>query len=228
MGHKINSISLRLGKIENWRSRWFTPKNKKGNSYPLFLEEDFLIRKLIKSKFSSAGIVAIEIERAPGLLKILIKASRPGFIIGQGGRGIEELAQAIENQIIKFRKMEKTRDKKLNFKISINIEEFKRSEISAQHIADQISLDIEKRIPYRLTVKKHFDYLTQNKEIKGAKIMVKGRLNGIEIARHETFKFGSLPLNNLRVKIDYGQATALTTYGTVGIKVWINIGEVFN
>ncbi|MGB9608908.1 MAG: 30S ribosomal protein S3 [Minisyncoccia bacterium] len=230
MGQKINPISLRIGNTENWKSRWiFTKKSgsKKSSisSCAQFLQEDELIRKLIFQKISQAGIVSIEIERISGIIKIFIKAARPGLIIGSGGKGIEELTDFIQKNILKLRKKQNNPD--LNFKLSLNIEELKRTEASASYIAQQIAWDMEKRIPFRLTSKKHLDYLMQNKEVKGAKIVVKGRLDGNEIARHETFKFGALPLNNLRAKIDYGSATAFTTYGTVGVKVWIYKGEIF-
>lgn len=229
MGQKINPISLRIGNIENWRSKWFLGQsgNKKSNRLisPHILEEDYVIRKVIKEKINQAGIVSIEIERISSLIKINIKAAKPGLIIGQGGKGIDELSKIIEKNILKIRKKQNNND--TNFRLSLNIEELKRTEASAQYVAQQIAWDMEKRIPFRLTCKKHLDYLMQNKEVKGAKIIVKGRLDGAEIGRHETFKFGALPLNNLRAKIDYGTATAFTTYGTVGVKVWIYKGEVF-
>jgi small subunit ribosomal protein S3 len=228
MGQKINPISFRIGQTENWRSRWFfgtSSKNKRRLFNIMFLEEDELIKKTIQDKINQAGIVSIEIERTPGMIKIFIKAAKPGLIIGQGGKGIEELTKIIEKNILKLRKKQNNPD--TNFRLSLNIEELKRSEASAKYVAEQIAWDMEKRIPFRLTCKKHLDYLMQNKDVKGAKIIVKGRLNGTEIARHETFKFGALPLGNLRAKIDYGTATAFTTYGTVGVKVWIYKGEIF-
>ncbi|MCX7589897.1 MAG: 30S ribosomal protein S3 [Patescibacteria group bacterium] len=229
MGQKINPISLRIGNVENWRSRWFMGKNSGKNNnrliLPKILEEDYIIRKVIKQKINQAGIVNIDIERISSLIKINIKAAKPGLIIGQGGKGIEDLSKIIEKNILKLRKKQNNPD--TNFKLSLNIEELKRTEASAQYIAQQIAWDIEKRIPFRLTCKKNLEYLIQNKEVKGAKIIVKGRLDGAEIARHETFKFGALPLNKLRAKIDYGTSTAFTTYGTVGVKVWIYKGEIF-
>lgn len=230
MGQKINPISLRLGKLENWRSRWFFDKTQTKiwgkNPYAKILAEDELIRKIIKEKISQAGIISVEIERISGMIKIFIKASRPGLIIGRGGKGIEDLTKLIEKKIIEFRKSNKIND--LQFKLSLNIEELKRGEVAASYIAEQIALDMQKRIPYRLTVKKHLDYLRQHKDVKGAKIKIKGRLDGNEIARRETFKFGSLPSNNLRAKIDYAKATSFNTYGTVGVHVWIYKGEVFD
>jgi small subunit ribosomal protein S3 len=230
MGQKVNPISLRLGKNETWRSRWFFYKSGKLKllgryPYAKFLEEDELIRNTIREKIGNAGIASIEIERTLDLIKINIKVAKPGLVIGQGGKGVEELTKLLEKKILKLRKEQKNPE--LNFRLSLNIEELKRNEPNAQYIAQQIAWDIEKRVPYRLTAKKQLDYLAQNKEVKGAKIIVKGRLDGAEIARHETFKFGSLPTGKLRAKIDYGQATAFATYGTVGIRVWIYKGDVF-
>lgn len=218
MGQKINPISLRVGIVKNWPVRWFFARKtgtRSKNSYASFLKEDEAIRRVIRKKISPAGIAAVEIERTQGSLRILIKAARPGLIIGQGGRGIEELTKAIERELAA----------KVN--LSVNVEELKRSEISAAHAAQQVAWDLEKRLPFRRTLKKYLDQIMQNKDVKGAKITVAGRLGGAEIARRESLKKGSLPLHTLRADIDYGQATAYTTYGTIGVKVWIYKGEVF-
>lgn len=216
MGKKINPLSLRTGVTKNWPVRWFI----KGK-YAKFLEEDEAIRKVIKSRISQAGVSAVEIERTQGNLKVFIKAARPGFIIGRGGKGIEELNRAIEKALKAVRKT------KASVSLSVNVEELKRSEISAPYIAQQIAWDVEKRMPFRRTMKKYLEGIMQNKEVKGAKILMAGRLDGNEIARTEWLHKGSLPLQTLRADIDYGQATAFTTYGTVGIKVWIYKGEIF-
>jgi small subunit ribosomal protein S3 len=218
MGQKINPLSYRLGVTKNWPVRWFL-KGKYGK----FLEEDEAIRKVIKSKIGHAGIAAVEIERTAGNLKIFIKAARPGFIIGRGGKGIEELNKAIEQALKKVRKTGKP-----IIGFNVNVEELKRSEISATYVAQQIAWDLEKRMPYRRTMKKYLDSIMQNKEVRGAKILLSGRLNGNEIARREWLSKNSLPLQTLRSDVDYGQATAFTTYGTVGVKVWIYKGEIFN
>jgi small subunit ribosomal protein S3 len=219
MGQKVNPISLRIKVIKNWPVRWFFGrKTGPGGkySYARFLKEDEAIRRVIQKKIGQAGIAAVEIERTMSSLRILIKAARPGLIIGQGGKGIEELTKAIEKEIAP----------KVN--LSVNVEELKRSEVSAQYIAQQIAWDLEKRFPFRRTIKKYLDQIMQNKEVKGAKIAVAGRLDGAEIARRESLKKGMLPLHTLRADIDYGQATAYTTYGTIGVRVWIYKGEVFN
>jgi len=189
--------------------------------YPKFLEEDEALRKVIRLKIGQAGISAIEIERTSNSLRVFIKAARPGFVIGRGGKGIEELTKALEKEV------KKIRSAKTPVGLSVNVEELKRSEISAPYVAQQISWDLERRMPFRRTMKKYLEQVVQNKEVKGAKILLAGRLDGNEIARREWLARGSLPLQTLRADIDYGQATAFTAYGTVGVKVWIYKGEIF-
>ena len=216
MGQKINPLSFRLGIIRTWNSRWFLKE-----AYAEFLEEDETIRNIIREKIAQAGISAIEIERTQGSLKVFIKAARPGFIIGRGGKGIEDLTRAIEASLKKVRR-------KKSVPISLNVEELKRSEVSSLHIAQQIAWDLEKRLPFRRTLKKYLEGIMQNRDVKGAKILLSGRLDGNEIARREWLAKGSLPLQTLRADIDYGQGTAFTSYGTVGIKVWIYKGKIFS
>ena len=215
MGQKINPISFRSGITRDWPVRWFTNRG-----YKKFLEEDEAVRKVIKSKISQAGIVSVEIHRTSNKLRIVIKSARPGLIIGRGGKGIEDLTKLLEKEL------KKLRDGKLGSDLSVTIEELKRSEISAQYMAQQIVWDLEKRLPFRRTIKKYLDLISQNKTVKGAKIQVAGRLDGNEIARREHLKSGSLPLQTLRADIDYGHAVAYTTYGTIGVKVWIHKGEI--
>ncbi len=216
MGQKIHPTSFRLGITKGWPVRWFI----KGG-YAKFLEEDESIRKTIMKKIGIAGISAIEIERTQGNLRIYIKAARPGLIIGRGGKGVEELNRAIANALRRVRKT------KAPIPMSVNIEELKRSEISAPYVAQQIAWDLEKRMPFRRTMKKYIEQVMQSKEVKGVKIFLSGRLDGNEIARREHLSRGSLPLQTLRADIDYGTATAYTTYGTIGIRVWIYKGEIF-
>lgn len=188
------------------------------------LEEDVLIRNTINKKISAAGIDSILIEKAANNYKVIIKAARPGLIIGRGGKGIEELSKLLESKLKELRRKKGVLEQ---VSLNVNIEELKRNDISANVVAQNIAWDFEKRLPYRRTIKRHLDQILQNKEVKGAKIMVKGRLDGAEIARDEHLEKGKLPLQTLRANIDYGTATAFTTYGTVGIKVWIYKGEVF-
>ncbi|MEK7144053.1 MAG: 30S ribosomal protein S3 [Patescibacteria group bacterium] len=221
MAHKINPQSLRTGISRGWLASWFPKKNNFKNH----LEEDVLIRKTIKEKIGSAGIDRILIERTGDNCKIFIKASRPGLIIGRGGKGVEELTKLLEKNLKKLRTGKKISNEVF---LSLNIEELKRSEISANVIAQNIAWDMERRLPFRRLLKKTLEQIMQNREVKGAKIMVAGRLDGAEIARKEHLEKGRLPLQTLRANIDYGEATAFTSYGTVGVKVWIYKGDVFN
>ena len=222
MGHKVNPSSLRIGGVKPWQARWFF-SNKR--SAVKFLEEDELLRRIIQKRIGLSGIAGLEIERTSNALRIYIKAARPGLVIGQGGKGIEELTRSIERAIRALRGKE-TKGKQPS--LSVNVEELKRSEVSAQYVAQQIAWDLERRMPFRWIMKKYLEQVVQNREIKGAKITLSGRLNGAEIARQETLKRGSLPLQTLRADIDYGQVTAFTTYGTIGVKVWVYKGEVFS
>jgi small subunit ribosomal protein S3 len=211
MGHKIQPNSYRLGIIKGWESRWFSPKNASQ-----WLEEDEKIREVIMKKIGQAGIARIEIERLSDRCRILIKANRPGLIIGRGGKGIDELTKAIE----------KIMHSRVN--LSLNVEELKRTELAAQVAAQNIAWDLERRMPFRRTAKKHLDSYFQHREVRGARIQLAGRLDGAEIARRETFSRGKLPLSTLRANIDYGEATAFCSYGAVGVKVWLYTGEVFD
>jgi small subunit ribosomal protein S3 len=216
MGQKIHPISYRLGITKNWVSRWFL----KGG-YAKFLEEDEAIRNVIKKRISLAGIAGIEIERTQGNLRVQIKAARPGFIIGRGGKGMEDLNKAV---VVALQKVRKTQ---APVRVSLNVEELKRTEISAAYVGQQIAWDLEKRMPFRRTMKKYLEQVQQNRDVKGVKIFLSGRLDGNEIARREWLSRGSIPLQTFRADVDYAKTTAHTTYGTIGIKTWIYKGEVF-
>lgn len=217
MGQKIHPLSFRLGVTKNWPVRWFL----KGG-YGKYLQEDEAIRKVIQTKIGLAGVAAVEIERTQGNLRVFVKAARPGLVIGRGGKGVEDLNKGIADALRKLRKT------KSPIALSVNIEELKRSEVSAVYVAQQIAWDLEKRMPFRRTMKKYIEQVAQNKDVKGVKIFLSGRLDGNEIARREHLSRGSLPLQTLRADIDYGTATAFTTYGTIGIRVWVYKGEIFN
>ncbi|PIR44142.1 30S ribosomal protein S3 [Candidatus Wolfebacteria bacterium CG10_big_fil_rev_8_21_14_0_10_31_9] len=220
MGHKIKPTSLRIGIIKDWNSRWY-PKKETARH---LLEEDLLIRKLVKGKISSAGIDNLSIERFGESIKIYIRASKPGLIIGRGGKGIEDLTKLLEKNIGRLRLLKNL--KKLAG-LSLNIEELKRWDISAAVTAQNMANDIERRLPFRRVIKKALEEILQHKDVLGARVKVSGRLNGSEIARDEALSKGKIPLQTLRANIDYAEATAFTTYGTIGVKVWINKGEVF-
>jgi len=220
MAQKANPKALRLGLVVPWSSRWFFKK-----SLRYFIEEDQLIYRLVREKVLQAGLASVNIERLGDQIKVIIRAARPGLIIGRGGKGVDELRILIQKKIVALRKKN---NQPLNFILNINIEELKRSEVSAAVIAQQIAFDIEKRLPYRSVIKRALQLIMQNREVKGAKIKVAGRLNGAEIARRDQIHEGQMPLQTLRANIDYGEATAFNTYGTVGIKVWIYKGEIFD
>ena len=221
MGQKIRPDVLRLGITQFWNVRWI-PKR----SFRAMLQEDEVIRAVIQEKISAAGVAKIEIERTASACRIFIKAARPGFIIGRGGQGIEQLSRAIEAALKKMQ--HKLKILPTHAAINLNVEELKRSEIAASNVAQNIAADLEKRLPCRRTMKKAIDLVMQHKEVGGVKIRFSGRLDGAEIARREWMAKGKLPLQTLRANIEYGEGTAFTVYGTVGIKVWIYKGEILN
>lgn len=217
MGRKVHPFIFRLGSVTNWKSRWFSKKQ-----YREFLEQDTKLRIFIMEKLKKASVNLIEIERSANSLNIIIKTARPGLVIGRGGEGIEKLKNEIKSLL------QKNSSVPLNYEIRLEVEEVKDPDIQATIVGMEIASQIERRLPYRRVIKQSLDKIMQNKKAKGAKIMIKGRLNGAEIARKEHLKKGKIPLQTLRSDIDYASSTAYTTYGTIGIKIWIYKGEVFN
>jgi len=223
MGQKINPFSYRLGIIRDWSSRWFSHKK----DFKKLLEEDMVIRRAIIDKVSQAGIIKIDIERgAHGAYRVFVKAARPGLIIGRGGKGVEDLTKQIESSLKKLLNSRPGTKSKLS--LSLNIEELKKSEVAAQYAAQSIAWDLERRLPARRVMKKSLEQIMQNRDVKGAKVRLSGRIDGNEISRREWVAKGSMPLTTLRADIDYGEARSYCTYGNVGVKVWIYKGEVFN
>ncbi len=219
MGNKIRPDSYRLGLNKQWSLRSFAKKNFKKD-----LEENVVIRKIIRERINLAGIDKIDIEKNNQSFRIFIKVARPGLVIGRGGKGIEDLTRALELGLYRLFLKRGSKDKA---SVSINVEELKRTDVSAAVIAQSIAWDLEKRLPYRRAMKKYLDSIMQNREARGAKIRLSGVVDGpSSIARHEWLKRGELPLQTLRANIDYGEATAYTVGGTVGIKVWIYKGEI--
>jgi len=217
MGHKINPRAYRIGVTLPWRSRYFKKKN-----LPAALEEDWTIRKIILSKLAKMGVESVEIERSQDSTQVVIRSARPGLIIGRGGAGVEELKRTVLSALARLRKGA-AKGKKIAFQLSV--EEVKRPEISAQVVASNISVEIEKRTPFRRVMKQSISRVMQHKEVHGIKVMLSGRLDGAEISRTEWLLEGKIPLVTIRSDIDYGEARADCTYGTVGIKVWIYKGE---
>lgn len=208
MAHKVHPKIFRVGINEEWDSVWFYNQKK----YKNHLEEDIKIRDFILKTLGKGIVEKIKIERTGNRVYIIIKTPKPGVVIGRGGEGVEILSKKI-GKIIK------------NKEINVDIEEIKDSSLSASIIGQQIAMDIERRVPYRRAVKRAIERILQKKDVKGLKIKVKGRLNGAEIARSETFKEGKLPLQTLRSEIDYSEQRAYCTYGTVSVKVWLYKGE---
>lgn len=211
MGKKINPTVFRLGLSEKWRSRWYS-----GRNFAKFLEQDITVRKFIKKTLKDAAIDKIEIERSRGEIVINISAAKPGLIIGRGGTGIEDLKGKIKKQFLDN-----------DTKININISEVSVPNLSASVILDAIRVDIEKRIPFRRVMKQNIDKVMKAGG-KGVKIMLSGRLNGVDIARSEKLTEGKIPLQTLRADIDYSRGVANTMYGVIGIKVWVYKGEYFD
>lgn len=209
MGQKVNPHGLRVGIIRNWDSRWFVRDDQFGD----LVVEDDKIRKFVKKKIASAGVPKIEIERNGGRVKVFVHCSRPGAVIGKGGTEIEKLRQSIE--------------KLINKPVALTIVEEKRQDLNAQLVAERIALDLEKRISFRRATRSAIDR-AMKAGAKGIKTNVAGRLGGAEIARSEHYHEGTIPLQTLRADIDYGFAEAATTYGRIGVKVWIYKGEILN
>mgnify|MGYP001501868890 FL=1 len=208
MGQKVCPVGLRLGITKTWDSKWYAEKGR----YRSLLHEDLKIRKLIKKEFYQAAISKIELERAASeRVRIIINAARPGMIIGRKGQEIESLRQRLSKMTGKD--------------IYLDIREVKRPEIDAQLVAENVALQIERRVAYRRAMKRGISSALRLGAL-GIKIMVSGRLGGAEIARKEWYREGRVPLATLRADIDYGFTEAKTTYGIIGIKVWIFKGEI--
>lgn len=210
MGQKVHPKIFRLGELYSWDSKWFSRRD-----YNKFLQQDITIRKFIKKELKEAAVALVEIERSATVTTIIIYSAKPGVIIGRGGQGIEELKKKIKTKFL---------DPKSS--LNINIKEVTNPNLSSELILQSMAADIEKRMPFRRVMKQVIGRVSKT-QAKGVKVIVSGRLNGAEIARRETLTWGSLPLHTLRADIDYARGVAQTTYGTIGIKVWIYKGEVF-
>jgi small subunit ribosomal protein S3 len=209
MGQKVNPHGLRVGVIKNWDSRWFAKDNVFGDT----LVEDYNLRKTLKKQLYSAGVPKIEIERDASKVRVHIHCAKPGMVIGKGGAEIEKLRQQCE--------------KMLNKPVVINIVEVRQPDLNAQLVAENIASQLERRISFRRAMKGCIGR-SMKLGAKGIKTMVSGRLGGAEIARSEQYHDGTIPLQTIRADIDYGFAEANTTYGRIGVKVWLYKGEVLN
>ena len=207
MGQKVNPHGLRVGVIKDWDSRWYANKSDFGNA----LVEDYNVRNYIKKSLYAAGVPRIEIERFADKVRIHIHCAKPGIVIGRGGAEIEKLRAQLE--------------KMMNKQVFINIIEVKQPDMDSQLVAEKIALDLENRVSFRRAMKQSIGR-TMRLGAKGIKVKVSGRLAGAEIARSESYHEGTIPLQTIRADIDYGFAEADTTYGKIGVKVWIYKGEV--
>jgi small subunit ribosomal protein S3 len=213
MGKKVNPKIFRMGITKTWPSIWF----ETGDSYIKNIKQDIGIRKYMIREFKEAGIDKVEIIRSINKIEITITTAKPGLIIGRGGNGAEDLKKKIHDKFLKNFRMGE---------INLNIKEYGRPNLSAQIMVQTMILDIEKRLPFRKVMKQSLGKIERAGAL-GAKIVIGGRLNGAEIARTEKLVWGKVPLQTLRADIDYARGAAHTTYGAIGIKVWVYKGEVF-
>lgn len=213
MGHKVNPIGLRIGITQTWKSKWFGKKEYKDS-----LREDIGIRGEITSKWKNALISDVEIERSQSSVKIVIRTARPGVLIGRGGSGVEDIKHHVQEKFFRGRKVN----------LRIDVQEVRNMEESAMILAQSAAEQIEKRMPFRRILKSTIEQAMKSNMIKGAKMELSGRLGGAEMSRREWLSKGTLPLHTLRANIDFARVTARTTYGAIGIKVWLYKGEVFD
>ena len=206
MGQKVNPHGIRLGIVKTWDAKWYADKDYAEN-----LHEDIKIRAYLKDSLKIAGVSRIETERSKNRLKLTIHTAKPGMVIGRGGSGIEQIKEGLKKYTEKH--------------VDINIAEIKQPDMDSTLVAENIAGQLERRIAFRRAMKQAVGR-TMRMGAKGIKIMVSGRLGGAEIARKESYREGSIPLHTLRADIDYGTAEAHTTYGRIGVKVWIFKGEV--
>ncbi len=209
MGQKVHPTGIRLGIVKDWTSRWYA----NSQNYPVFLLQDLKVRAYIKKKLAHASVSRIQINRPANNAQVTVHTARPGIVIGKKGEDIDKLRQEVS--------------KMMGVSVKINVEEIRKPELDATLVAEGIAQQLEKRIMYRRAMKRA---VTNSMRLgaEGIKINVAGRLNGAEIARGEWYREGRVPLHTLRADIDYGTAEANTTYGIIGIKVWIFKGEVFD
>jgi len=208
MGQKVHPYGFRLGYTKNWLSRWFSSKD-----YPAFVLQDDKLRKYVKKKLYHAGLAKIEIERAGGKVRLILHTARPGIVIGRKGAEIEKLRDDLK--------------KAFNTDITIEVNEIRRPEVEAQLVAESIATQLERRVAFRRAMKRTVA-LSRKFGAEGIKVACAGRLAGAEIARSEWYRDGRVPLHTLRADIDFGYATAKTTYGIIGVKVWIFKGEILD
>ena len=209
MGQKVSPISLRVGVIRSWESRWYA----KGRLYSDQLHEDIKLRKYLKKKLKHAGVSKVEMERAANKLKVIISTARPGVVIGKRGDVIDSIRDDLQ--------------KMTSSEVQVSTQEVRKPDVDAQLVAENIATQLEKRVSWRRALKKAIASAIRG-GVRGIKVQVSGRLDGAEIARTEWYNEKSVPLHTLRADIDYGTAEALTTYGIIGLKIWIYKGDILS
>ena len=213
MGNKVHPTSIRLGITTNWQSRWFGRKK----TYRDQLRKDVEMRSFIVTKWKTAAIASVEIERSANAMRLIIHTARPGVLIGRGGTGIEDLSRAIKKRFFAGKKVD----------LKVDVQEVKSPETNAMLVGQQVAEQLEKRIAFRRVLKGMLDQVEANKIVQGVKIEICGRLGGAEMSRREWLFRGKIPLHTLRADIDFACTEAHTTYGVIGVKVWIYKGEKF-
>jgi len=216
MSHIVHPYSHRLGIIKDWKSRWFGVRGE----YQKLLKGDILVRELLMKRLRGMYVASVDIERGPKLFRIIIRTSRPGMLIGKSGEG----AVKLKNELLRFARKQKLSGFE---NLKLDVEEVRSPESNAAIVAHMVAEGLEKRLPFRRVMKQTIDKTIANRDVKGVRIYLGGRLGGAEMARTEELKKGRIPLQTLRADIDYARERAHMTYGDIGIKVWIYKGEVF-
>jgi small subunit ribosomal protein S3 len=224
MTHRVHPYVFRLGETTTWKSRWFNLRRM-----PELLREDTFLREWLLERLKGMRVSTVEIERSPNTLTVIIRTARPGILIGRGGEGIEKLRREIERELkrlaTRFGRRPQGEPERRELKLSI--EEVRSPESDARVVGEEIREEIEKRTRFRRILKQTIEKVAGHRDVKGVKIMLSGRLDGAEMSRTEWLKRGRIPLQTLRANLDYALVEAKTTYGTIGIKVWIYKGDVF-
>lgn len=223
MSHKVHPKVFRIKGIADWLSHGYYGKKPKKN-----LKEDFIIRSFLKTKLKDLNVEKIEIERFSDKINVVIYSARPGLIIGRGGEGVEKIRLAVLKEMFKKNKLTLKELKDFSKKVKIEIKDVSNPWTSAELVGQWIAQKTEKRNPFRKTIKQAIEKVMANKDVKGVRVEISGRLNGVQIARKECLEKGRLPRQTIRADIDYALAEARCTYGTIGVKVWIYKGEKFN
>lgn len=213
MGHKVHPKIFRIATIESWDSKWFSPRK----TFQNFLQVDVQIRAYLKTKLREAGMHRIVIDRNRQTLTITLHTAKPGFIIGRAGAGVEDLKKDLQKRFFRGQRVT----------ININVQDIGHGSLSAAVVAEQVAMDIERRMPFRRVLKQTVERVMKS-GAEGARIIVSGRLNGADIARSERAGAGKVPLQNLRGNIQYANTVANTMFGAIGVKTWIYLGEVFD